>query len=912
MHSPTGDEPREASAGASRSRVGIMAVVFGTAIALLAGVWGFSYRSAQRSVEEARISRHAQEVIAQVHEVLALLADAQNGQNGFVLTADDRFLEPYELARARLPGELFRLRSLTADNPRHQRRLDRLEVVNGGQWNRMAQNIERRRSRGLEAVKELAGWLEGKQLMDEARAMLAEVEDEEQQLQAKEDRLVEVHTGALSWALLGLSATGLCLLGLAFAALARENQHRRRAEQGLRQLTANLDERVRERSVQLAAANQEMERALDGLRETESRYRRLVENIREIVFAGGLEGPTLARRLTFVSPHIEDVVGHPPRDFLADPGLWLRLLHPEDVANVTMETERALAKGESVVRFYRLRNERTGEYRWIEDTYVPDYGDDGAMRGFFATARDITERWTAEADAERLLHRNELLLNSAGEGIYGLDLEGRITFINPTGASILGYEVDELIDAPMHATCHHTRADGQPFPREECPIYAAFTDGRVHTVDDDVMWRKDGAAVPVQCVSTPMRDDGGGLEGAVVVFRDISERRRLEGMILQSQKLEAIGRLAGGVAHDFNNILGVITGYGELMERQLEANHPARPRLVEVLRAAERAAGLTRQLLAFSRKQEIQPRVLDLAVLVAELDQMLRRVIGEDVELQVRQAPHLGPVKADPTQLEQVIVNLVVNARDAMPKGGRLTIETANVDFDEADAATHPPAHAGRFVMLAVSDTGIGMDAETQGRIFEPFFTTKPVGEGTGLGLATVHGVVKQNGGHIWVYSEPGQGTTFKVYLPRVDEQPEAHAADAVAELLPRGDATVLLVEDTESLREMFREMLVEQGYTILQAAHGEEAMELAREYQGEIHLLLTDLVMPKMGGIDLARALAERRPEMQVLYMSGYTDGAISRQGVLRQGSALLEKPFTTTRLVHAVRDALDEPKHR
>ena len=438
-------------------------------------------------------------------------------------------------------------------------------------------------------------------------------------------------------------------------------------------------------------------------------------------------------------------------------------------------------------------------------------------------------------------------------------------------------------------------------------MHSAFAEGRVHAVDHDVMWRKDGMVVPVEYVSTPIRDERGKVAGAVVVFRDITERRRLETMVQQSQKMEAVGRLAGGVAHDFNNILGVITGYGELMRRQIEAEHPARPRLEQVLKAAERAAGLTRQLLAFSRRQVIQPRILDLSALVTDLDKMLHRVIGEDVELELRRVPDLGAVKADSTQLEQVVLNLVVNARDAMPKGGHLTIETANVDFDEAYAAAHPPATAGRFVMLSVSDSGIGMDAETQRRIFEPFFTTKAPGEGTGLGLATVYGVVKQNGGFIWVYSEPGRGTSFKVYLPRVDERPDALGAERGPAPVPGGRETILLVEDTEGLREVIGEVLAEGGYTLIQASHGEEALAVARRHEGPIHLLLTDLVMPKLGGADLAGELASLRPEMRVLYMSGYTEGAISRQGVLREGSVLLEKPFTNDRLATAVREALD-----
>ena len=385
-----------------------------------------------------------------------------------------------------------------------------------------------------------------------------------------------------------------------------------------------------------------------------------------------------------------------------------------------------------------------------------------------------------------------------------------------------------------------------------------------------------------------------------------AERAHVEGMLRQSQRLEAIGRLAGGAAHDFNNILGVITGYAELMRKQVPEDHPARPRLEGILKAAERAAGLTRQLLAFSRKQLMQPKVLDLNLSLRDLGKMLERVVGEDVEIEVRPAPELGAVKADPTQIEQVVMNLVVNARDAMPEGGHLTIETANADFDEAYAASHPPAKAGRFVMIAVSDDGVGMDAETQKHVFEPFFTTKPLGEGTGLGLATVYGVVKQSGGYVWVYSEPGRGTTFKIYLPRVEERPAA--GDPVpATAAAGGHETVLVVEDNAALRETVCEALQELGYTVLVAEGGDPAAGIAARHAGPIHLLLTDVVMPRLGGPELARRMAELRPGIRVLYMSGYSDGAVSRHGVLGPDVSLLEKPFTGERLARAVRAALD-----
>jgi two-component system, cell cycle sensor histidine kinase and response regulator CckA len=403
------------------------------------------------------------------------------------------------------------------------------------------------------------------------------------------------------------------------------------------------------------------------------------------------------------------------------------------------------------------------------------------------------------------------------------------------------------------------------------------------------------------------------LVGAVhdITARKLAEERhaQAEEMLRQSQKLESIGRLAGGVAHDFNNILGVILGYGELMRPQIAEGHPARARLEQVIQAAQRAAGLTRQLLAFSRKQVLQLKLLDLGAVVSDMRRMLDRVVGEDLEIVTRSADRLGAVEADRTQMEQVIMNLVVNARDAMPRGGRLTIETGNADFDETYAAAHPPARPGHFVMLAVSDTGIGMDADTQRRIFEPFFTTKAPGEGTGLGLATVYGIVNQMGGYIWVYSEVGKGTSFKVYLPRVEEAVVAEAPSSAPPPIPRGHETVLVVEDSESLRDLIHELLTEQGYDVLSVTNGEEALALVQGGKRPPALVLTDVVMPKLSGVELVKRLKAIHPQVAVVYMSGYTSGAISTHGVLDEGAILIEKPFTAETLARTIRAALDRP---
>jgi CheY-like chemotaxis protein/two-component sensor histidine kinase len=381
-----------------------------------------------------------------------------------------------------------------------------------------------------------------------------------------------------------------------------------------------------------------------------------------------------------------------------------------------------------------------------------------------------------------------------------------------------------------------------------------------------------------------------------------------EKQLVQSQKLEAVGRLAGGISHDFNNLLTVILGYSDITKRNLPEGDPLRRNVDEIIRASERAASLTRQLLAFSRKQVMQPRVFDLNDVVNDLEKMLRRMIGEDIELRVSADRDLGNIKADPVQLEQVIMNLVVNARDAMPKGGKLSIETANVYLDESYSREHVSVVPGHYVMLAISDTGCGMNEETRQRIFEPFFTTKEQGKGTGLGLSMVYGIVKQSGGNIWVYSEEGHGTTFKSYFPRVTAQAEEYKRSARAFEAPAGSETILLVEDAELVRTLARQVLETAGYRVLEAANADAAIRLCEKMNGDrIDLLLTDVVMPGMSGNEMSRILLQRQPDMPVLYMSGYTDDAIVQHGVLEAGINFLQKPFTPAALAFKVREVLD-----
>jgi two-component system, cell cycle sensor histidine kinase and response regulator CckA len=386
-----------------------------------------------------------------------------------------------------------------------------------------------------------------------------------------------------------------------------------------------------------------------------------------------------------------------------------------------------------------------------------------------------------------------------------------------------------------------------------------------------------------------------------------AERKKLEEQLRQAQKMEAIGQLTGGIAHDFNNMLTVIIGYSELILQKLKADDPLRSEVEQVKEAGVRASLLTRQLLAFSRKQVLQPKVLDLNAVLTNMDRMLQRLIGENIDLVTMPSPGLGRVHADPGQIEQIIMNLAVNARDAMPGGGKLTIETANAELDDAYAREHIAVKSGPYVMLAVSDTGCGMDAETQARIFEPFFTTKEPGKGTGLGLSTVFGIVKQSGGDIWVYSEPGRGTTFKIYLPWVEGAVETVEPGVAPAGAVRGSETILLVEDDAGIRRLVRQVLAERGYWVLEAIHVKHAIQISEQHTVPIHLLVTDVVMPGMSGRELAEHLKPSRPDMKVLFMSGYTDKAIVHHGVLDPGTAYLQKPFTPDALARKVREVLD-----
>jgi PAS domain S-box-containing protein len=504
---------------------------------------------------------------------------------------------------------------------------------------------------------------------------------------------------------------------------------------------------------------------------------------------------------------------------------------------------------------------------------------------------------------------NRQIIEAAPCGIVQVSREGAIVEANSVAQSVLGLTFDEPSRRYVPSLGAETIwEDGRVCAAQDHPVSKCLATQQPQSATTVGMRRADGRMAWGIFTAFPVSDpETGQLSGAVVTFLDITERKHLEEQLRQSQKMEAVGRLAGGIAHDFNNLLTAIIGYSQLLLRRLEVGNPMQEELEEIRKAGVRAASLTRQLLAFSRKELLQPQVLDLNVVVANLDKMLRRLIGEDIELVTILGPQPGRIEADLAQLEQVVLNLVVNARDAMRQGGKIIVETVNLQLDEAYAQQHVAVSPGPYVMLAVSDQGCGMDEETLKHIFEPFFTTKHHAEGTGLGLSTVYGIVKQSGGNIWVYSEVGRGTTFKIYLPQVNEVAAARETEPVSTAVAGGTETVLLAEDETLVRKFVRTILEEKGYTVLEAHHGSEALRAAIQHPGPIHLLLTDMVMPLMDGKLLGERMIGLRPGIRVLYMSGYSENTVVHHGVLESGTAFIEKPFTTEMLARKVRETLD-----
>ena len=625
----------------------------------------------------------------------------------------------------------------------------------------------------------------------------------------------------------------------------------------------------------------------------EELFHLISENAADMIAVVDMDGKRIYNSLSY-----QRVLGYSPEELQSYSAF--EQIHPDDRERVKKAAAEARRSGMGETLEYRFRH-KNGAWLVLESTSSVIRNAKGEPEKLVIVNRDVSERKRAEEALRRSEAGFRSVVEDAPYGICRASTAGRLLQVNPGLQKMLGYESkEELLGRDLKSEIFR---DSDEYNRLIEPLVRT-----AEMKDVEMEWkRKNGTPITVHCSGRRVNDENGALAYFDVFAEDVTEKRVLEKQLRMAQKMEAIGRLSGGIAHDFNNLLGVIIGYSRVLRRELGTNNVLCEHAVEIEKAGQRAASLTKQLLAFSRQQVLTPAILNLNTLTSDMEKMLPQLLGEDIKVSLVLGPKLGNVKADQSQIEQVIMNLAVNARDAMPMGGKLKIETTNAELDQAYVWNHPGSKIGSFVLLAVTDTGTGMDASTLTHIFEPFFTTKEVGKGTGLGLATVYGIVKQSNGYIGLESAPGKGTSFKIYLPRHAGQatPEEQKPDSTD--IVRGSETILLVEDSEPLRKLARTFLESSGFRVFSAENGEDALEVTKRFGGTFDLLLTDVIMPGMNGRVLAEHLLPRQPGMKVLYMSGYSDSFIAGHGVLDPGTHLLHKPFTEDVFLRKVREVLD-----
>lgn len=640
-------------------------------------------------------------------------------------------------------------------------------------------------------------------------------------------------------------------------------------------------------------------KAEEELRQSEERFRSLTSAISQIVWTADADGVFLSAR----SPR--DELTLVDNDVMTE---WETRLHSDDRERAINNFRQAIRNRSRYQDEFRLRHVDDNTYHYYISRGTPVFEKDGTIREWVGSLTDITGRKLAEKSLRESEENFRALVKATTQFVWMVDTEGESPDFPHWWSEITGMTPEQSRGGGWMERLH---ADDRE--RTARLWQTAFENKTLFEVEYRVLSRENEYR-HFAVRGVPVFNDDSSFRQWIGTFTDITERviadetlRRTEDDLRQSQKLESVGRLAGGIAHDFNNMLTAINGYSDLTLRRLSPEDPLRGNIEEIRKAGERSAELTHQLLAFSRQQILQEKVLDINDVIVDTSMMLERLIGEDIKLITSLAPDIGKIKADPGQLSQVVLNLVVNSRDAMANGGKITIETMNVELDEAYASQHRSVIPGPYVMMAVSDTGTGIDSETMERMFEPFFTTKGKGKGTGLGLSTVYGIIKQSGGNIWVYTELEEGTTFKIYFPLIHETAGTAEKAHPGTILERGTETILLVEDEEILRRLGREILEAAGYNVLEAKDGVDALDICEQRNGKIDLLLTDVVMPQMGGRELAEKLAPKYPKMRVLFTSGYTDDAIVRHGIIDEGTNFIQKPFTLEALSGKVRETLD-----
>jgi two-component system cell cycle sensor histidine kinase/response regulator CckA len=883
-----------------------------------------------RQIEKAATTReHSYDLINRAEKLLSALKDAETGQRGYLLTGNETFLEPYLSVHDSVRGQLEELRHLSLNNASNKH-LDAMFPLMDAKLAEMLRIIELRRANEMSAVTAAVNNGQGKRLMDSIRVEMNSF------IQIEQVALVQ-HEAAfqsdmlLLFAIIVIASVFMLLLVFLFIYLTyREAQHRlKHLILHETQHSLHIQEQTNRELRQVIADHKQVEKAI-------IRLAAIVEFTDDAIISKNLDGS-----IQSWNTGAEKMFGYTSAEMVGGP---FTALMPADRTEEHNHILDQIKKGECVRHFETVRLAKNGRRIDVSLTVSPIRDSTGKIIGASKIARDITERRQAEESLLKAGALQNAIFNSANFSSIATDAKGVIQIFNVGAEHMLGYTAAEVMNKITPADISDSREVIARAARLSVQLGTKIEPGfealvfkasrGIEDIYELTYIRKDGSRFPAVVSVTALRDAQNAIIGYLLIGTDNSARKRaeeamlkagalektlleaearaerlqLEAQLIESQKLEVIGKLVGGVAHDFNNILGVIIGYNDLMMPKLDTKGLSRKCAEGIRHAAQRAAGLTRQLLVFSRKQTVQPIVFKLDDVVNDLDKMLRQLIDENIEMTIVSREQIGRVKADAGYVGQVLMNLVVNARDAMPNGGKLTIATQNVTLDENHTTTHKGAIPGDYVMLSVSDTGTGMTDEVQAHLFEAFFTTKPKGKGTGLGLSTCWTVVQQSGGHIGVYSEVGIGTTFNIYFPRVSEPLDDVAKPIQTGPLPGGTETLLIVEDEPSLRQMARSVLEVQGYTVLSASNGQDALRVVREHKGSpIRLVVTDVMMPLTGGKEMAERLKTNYPDIKILFTSGYTDDAIVQQGVLEPGIAFLPKPYTPAALAYRVRAMLD-----
>jgi PAS domain S-box-containing protein len=850
-------------------------------LVIIIGVFGIAvYWGVQRENQTSATLRRADAAVRAYLALMSDVRDAQNAQRGFAITGDSSYLSPYESAARQINEHRATLRAHLRREG-EEKEWVRLDSLTAAAFDRYTLQIRLRRERGEAAAFAEVATGRGELLMRQVRELvLAGLAREQYKLDVAERELKRRSTFVLFLVPIGTVIAGVLVFVLNNM-LARFSAQEEKQLAELRAANVQLMDQQRE----LEANTVELEEVTEALQESERRFRGIVEHSPDIVYRARIL-PEFA--FEWVSPAVKSVLGHAPEEYYADPRLPFWTVHPDDrhlLNGTSADTDKPV----------EIRWLKDGAVVWTENRWVPIRDLSGAIVAVDGFARDITvqkqhELWLSESEA-----RFRAVIENSSDIITIANADNRITFVSPGIERVLGYEPEEIVGK---------RGLGFIHP-DDAPAIRAATDRALESpntpFDVSVRARASGGSWRALQYKIVNLLDHAGIRGMVATARDVTDERRLEEQLLQAQKMDAVGRLAGGIAHDFNNVLTAIKGHLAFAIESVPREEPAHSDLLEAETAANRASALTKQLLTFSRQQIMQVRTVDVKALVADFDRMIRRVIGEDIHIETTLPPEALHVRADAGQLQQVLMNLAVNARDAMPKGGRLRIDV-RAETRDAPWPGEAELQGGNYVMLSIGDTGSGMTDEVRSRIFEPFFTTKESGKGTGLGLAIVYGIVKQFSGHIYVYSEPGQGSTFKVFLPQVEAEAVVSGDEADADV-QGGTETILVVEDDLAVRALAVRALRGRGYSVLQAGNGNEALAVLAMSK-DVRLVLSDAIMPEMRGQELADIVVRDYPATKFILMSGYTGTDFSS---LPPGVVFIEKPFTVQSLTRTVRDVLD-----